>query len=290
MKRTAAMLVLGIFSIGFAEKDGFTFNAITFSEHYPRFEMEDYESPPEWCDSECVLTYEPDWNLICMDRFTFDGGGAYFSRIDSSVAITHTFAQEMGGDSLYPSWQFWRKIGSEKKFSMTRVIIDEFKMYHECGFLNMPWAEADPIIRHIVFEFMLSGDTTADWEDGDCYNASGMGSLQTGGISKDEVIPNTEKKCRLISPYDWQYYSLPKSVSSLMQTTGFRPTKLSPSFRISKLSPNRFSLDGLAVGSVYKVFDLNGNLLQRETWNGEAFAVERVPAVLRVQGKAYLLQ
>ena len=31
MKRTAAMLVLGIFSIGFAEKDGFTFNAITFS-------------------------------------------------------------------------------------------------------------------------------------------------------------------------------------------------------------------------------------------------------------------
>lgn len=193
MKRTAAMLVLGIFSIGFAEKDGFTFNAITFSEHYPRFEMEDYESPPEWCDSECVLTYEPDWNLICMDRFTFDGGGAYFSRIDSSVAITHTFAQEMGGDSLYPSWQFWRKIGSEKKFSMTRVIIDEFKMYHECGFLNMPWAEADSIIRHIVFEFMLSGDTTADWEDGDCYNASGMGSLQTGGISKDEVIPNTEK-------------------------------------------------------------------------------------------------
>ncbi|MDD7299718.1 hypothetical protein [Fibrobacter intestinalis] len=59
---------------------------------------------------------------------------------------------------------------------------------------------------------------------------------------------------------------------------------------LRQIAPRTFSLDGLAVGSVYKVFDLNGNLLQRETWNGEAFTVERVPAVLRVQGKAYLLR
>ena len=59
---------------------------------------------------------------------------------------------------------------------------------------------------------------------------------------------------------------------------------------LRQIAPRTFSLDGLAVGSVYKVFDLNGNLLQRETWNGEAFAVERVPAVLQVRSKAYLLQ
>lgn len=194
MKKVAAILILGIFSVGFAEKDGFAFNAVTFSEDYPRFELDDYETLPEWYDSECALTYESDWNGICEERFTYDGGGAYFSRIDSSVAITHTFVQEMDGDSFYSSWQFWRKIGMEQKFPMTSIIIDEFKMYHECGYLKMPWAQADSIIRHIVFEFMLSGDTTADWEDGDCYNASGMGSLQTGGMYKDDIVPNTEKK------------------------------------------------------------------------------------------------
>ena len=60
--------------------------------------------------------------------------------------------------------------------------------------------------------------------------------------------------------------------------------------RIRQIAPRTFFVEGIPNGTPYRVFDLKGNLLQRETWNGEAFTVERVPAVLRVQGKAYLLR
>lgn len=284
MKRMAKIFALVFFARAFAESDSiFTFNAVTFSEHYPRFELEDFDSLPEWYDSECALTYESDWYAICMERFTYDGGGAYFSRVDSSVGIIHTFVTADGDeDDYYPSWQFWR-VGYEAKLPITSVIIDEFKMYHECGYLKMPWAEADSIIRRIVFEFMLSGDTTVDWMSGDYYNASGLSHRASF------VIPGAEKKNPVeLSPVSSIF--LPTSVSSLMRTTALLPAKSLSSFRISKISPNRFSIDRLNAGTPYRIFDLNGNLLQRETWQGGAIIVNRIPAVLHVQGKAYLLR
>ncbi len=63
-----------------------------------------------------------------------------------------------------------------------------------------------------------------------------------------------------------------------------------PKWQVRKVAAGEFDVDGLAVGSVYSVFDLNGNLLQKESWNGEAITVKRVPAVLQVQGKVFLLR
>ncbi len=288
MKRMMAIFAFGIFAMVFADDDSvFTLNAITFSEHYPYPDGTPIDSLPEWSIKECSLAEDSNWSEICEARFVdCCSGRAYFSRIDSSVGITHSCAEGIGNDSLYHSWQFWR-VGNNEKFPMTRVIIDEFKMYHECGFLNMPWADADSIIRHIVFEFMLSGDTTVDWGNGDCFNASGLETLDTRCAVWSKVTPGEEKKS---SVWMWGTLSLPSSVSSLMQTTAFFSTKLSSSFRISKTSPNRFSIDGLSRGTPYRIFDLNGNLLQRETWNGEVITVNRVPAVLQVQGKAFLLK
>ena len=56
-----------------------------------------------------------------------------FSRIDSSVAVAHVAVESWTDAEYYPGWQFWR-VGDKKKYPMTSIIIDEFKMYHECGF------------------------------------------------------------------------------------------------------------------------------------------------------------
>ena len=75
-----AIALLGLFSAVLAKTDTtFTFNAITFSEHYPYFEVEDYDSLPDWAKTENVLAYDPDWETICYERFELLIGGVILS-------------------------------------------------------------------------------------------------------------------------------------------------------------------------------------------------------------------
>ena len=276
--------LLGLFSAVLAKTDTtFTFNAITFSEHYPYFEVEDYDSLPDWAKTENVLTYDPDWNVICMDRF--DGVRLVFSRIDSSVAVAHVAVESWTDDDFYPGWQFWR-VGDKKKYPMTSIIIDEFKMYHECGFLKMPWAQADSIIRHIVFDFMLDGDTTADWEDGDYYNATGL------EMKASFVVPSEEWKNPMeIAIPGWKL-TLPSNVIELMESVSVPRTNAvaltTP--QVHKLVPGKFAVVGLASETSFQLFDLNGKVLKSGTLkNGGVVNTPTQPVILKLENGAQFL-
>ena len=279
-----AITLLGLFSAVLAKTDTtFTFNAITFSEHYPYFEDEDYDSLPDWAKTENVLTYDPDWNVICRDRF--DGVRLVFSRIDSSVAVAHVAVEGWTDAEYYPGWQFWR-VGDKKKYPMTSIIIDEFKMYHECGFLKMPWAQADSIIRHIVFDFMLDGDTTADWEDGDYYNATGL------EMKASFVVPGEERKNPMeIGLPDWKL-TLPSNVIELMESVSVPRTNAvaltTP--QVHKLVPGKFAVVGLASETPFQLFDLNGKVLKSGTLkNGGVVNTPTQPVILKLENGAQFL-
>lgn len=100
-----------------------------------------------------------------------------FSRIDSSVAVAHV-AVESWTDAEY-------------------FIIDEFKMYHECGFLKMPWAQADSIIRHIVFDLLVPGKFAvvglASETSFQLFDLNGKvlksGTLKNGGVVNTPTQP-----------------------------------------------------------------------------------------------------
>ena len=113
-----AIAVLGVFSAVLAKTDTtFTFNAITFSEHYPYFEVEDYDSLPDWAKTENVLAYDPDWETICYERFELLIGGVWLnlSRIDSSVAVAHVAVEGWTDAEYYPGWQFPVRFLSRKQ-------------------------------------------------------------------------------------------------------------------------------------------------------------------------------
>lgn len=283
-----AIALLGVFSAVLAKTDTtFTFNAITFSEHYPQFEEGDYDSLPDWAKTENVLTYDPDWETICYERFELLIGGVSlnFSRIDSSVAVAHVAVEGWTDAEYYPGWQFWR-VGDKKKYPMTSIIIDEFKMYHECGFLKMPWAQADSIIRHIVFDFMLDGDTTADWEDGDYYNATGF------NWRSSYVVPGEERKNPMEIAIPGSKISLPSSVIELMESVSVPRTNAvaltTP--QVHKLVPGKFAVVGLASETSFQLFDLNGKVLKSGTLkNGGVVNAPTHPAILKLENGAQFL-
>ena len=283
-----AIALLGLFSAVLAKTDTtFTFNAITFSEHYPYFEVEDYDSLPDWAKTENVLAYDPDWETICYERFELLIGGVWLnlSRIDSSVAVAHVAVEGWTDAEYYPGWQFWR-VGDKKKYPMTSIIIDEFKMYHECGFLKMPWAQADSIIRHIVFDFMLDGDTTADWEDGDYYNATGL------EMKASFVVPGEERKNPMeIGLPDWKL-TLPSNVIELMESVSVPRTNAvaltTP--QVHKLVPGKFAVVGLASETPFQLFDLNGKVLKSgKLKSGGVVNTPTHPAILKLENGAQFL-
>ena len=283
-----AIALLGVFSAVLAKTDiTFTFNAITFSEHYPQFEEGDYDSLPDWAKTENVLTYDPDWETICYERFEVlvDGVSLNFSRIDSSVVVAHVAVEGWTDAEYYPGWQFWR-VGDKKKYPMTSIIIDEFKMYHECGFLKMPWAQADSIIRHIVFDFMLDGDTTADWEDGDYYNATGF------DWRSSFVVPGEERKNPMEIAIPGSKISLPSSVIELMESVSVPRTNAvaltTP--QVHKLVPGKFAVVGLASETSFQLFDLNGKVLKSGTLkNGGVVNTPTQPVILKLENGAQFL-
>jgi len=280
--------LFGVFSAVLAKTDtAFTFNAITFSEHYPHFEEEDYDSLPDWAETENVLAYDPDWETICFERFELFIGGVWlnFSRIDSSVVVAHVAVESYTDGDYYPGWQFWR-VGDKKKYPMTSIIIDEFKMYHECGFLKMPWAQADSIIRHIVFDFMLAGDTTADWKDGDYYNASGLERRSSF------VDPGEERKNPMeIAIPGWEI-TLPDPVIDLMKTLSIpRISAVALTApQVHKLVPGKFAVAGLASETSFQLFDLNGKVLKSGTLkNGGVVKTPAQPSILKLENGAQFL-
>lgn len=210
-----------------------------------------------------------------------------FSRIDSSVAVAHVAVESWTDAEYYPGWQFWR-VGDKKKYPMTSIIIDEFKMYHECGFLKMPWAQADSIIRHIVFDFMLDGDTTADWEDGNYYNATGL------EMKASYVVPGEERKNPMeIGLPDWKL-TLPGNVIELMESVSVPRTNAvaltTP--QVHKLVPGKFAVVGLDSETPFQLFDLNGKVLKSGTLKNEGVVnAPTQPVILKLEnGTQFLLK
>ena len=199
--------------------------------------------------------------------------------------MAHVAVEGWTDAEYYPGWQFWR-VGDKKKYPMTSIIIDEFKMYHECGFLKMPWAQADSIIRHIVFDFMLDGDTTADWEDGDYYNATGL------EMKASFVVPGEERKNPMeIGLPDWKL-TLPSNVIELMESVSVPRTNAvaltTP--QVHKLVPGKFAVVGLASETPFQLFDLNGKVLKSgKLKSGGVVNTPTHPAILKLENGAQFL-
>lgn len=60
--------------------------------------------------------------------------------------------------------------------------------------------------------------------------------------------------------------------------------------RLRQIAPRTFGVEGISDGTPYRIFDLNGNLLQKEILRNGTASVKRIPAVLQVQGKTFLLR
>lgn len=150
----------------------------------------------------------------------------------------------------------------------------------------MPWAQADSIIRHIVFDFMLDGDTTADWEDGDYYNATGL------VMKASYAVPGEERKNPMEIAIPGSKISLPSSVIELMKSVSVPRTNAvaltTP--QVHKLVPGKFAVVGLASETSFQLFDLNGKVLKSGILkNGGVVNTPTQPVILKLENGAQFL-
>ncbi|PBC66631.1 hypothetical protein BGX14_2258 [Fibrobacter sp. UWS1] len=101
-------------------------------------------------------------------------------------------------------------------------------------------------------------------------------------IARKDYCPDLESTDGMIGP----------NCCSLVESPSAIPMRffVQNTFRVSKISQGKFHIDGVALGSPYKLFDLNGKLLRSGVLRGRTIAAPLSPAVLEIGGKKFLLR
>ena len=152
------------------------------------------------------------------------------------------------------------------------VLKDEFLRWQKASVFEGTEQEADSLVSHIIEK--MSKDF------GDEYN-----------IDCDD----TDSAVSILGPFYVLHWGKPTVLDSLYlcdeYTLGISEIPVSGrSLGIRRISKGAFAVDGLKEVSAYKVFDLNGILLEQGYTQDGLLNVDYAPAVLEISTKRFLLK
>ncbi|WP_294112579.1 hypothetical protein [uncultured Fibrobacter sp.] len=152
------------------------------------------------------------------------------------------------------------------------VLKDEFLRWQKASVFEGTEQEADSLVSHIIEK--MSKDF------GDEYN-----------IDCDD----TDSAVSILGPFYVLHWGKPTVLDSLYlcdeYTLGISEIPVGGrSLGIRRISKGAFAVDGLKEVSAYKVFDLNGILLEQGYTQDGLLNVDYAPAVLEISNKRFLLK
>jgi len=152
------------------------------------------------------------------------------------------------------------------------VLKDEFLRWQKASVFEGTEQEADSLVSHIIEK--MSKDF------GDEYN-----------IDCDD----TDSAVSILGPFYVLHWGKPTVLDSLYlcdeYTLGISEIPVGGrSLGIRRISKGAFAVDGLKEVSAYKVFDLNGILLEQGYTQDGLLNVDNAPAVLEISNKRFLLK
>ncbi len=156
--------------------------------------------------------------------------------------------------------------------SFLAVLKDEFLRWQKASVFEGTEQEADSLVSHIIEK--MSKDF------GDEYN-----------IDCDD----TDSAVSILGPFYVLHWGKPTVLDSLYlcdeYTLGISEIPVGGrSLGIRRISKGAFAVDGLKEVSAYKVFDLNGILLEQGYTQDGLLNVDYAPAVLEISNKRFLLK
>lgn len=152
------------------------------------------------------------------------------------------------------------------------VLKDEFLRWQKASVFEGTEQEADSLVSHIIEK--MSKDF------GDEYNI---------------YCDDTDSAVSILGPFYVLHWGKPTVLDSLYlcdeYTLGISEIPVSGrSLGIRRISKGAFAVDGLKEVSAYKVFDLNGILLEQGYTQDGLLNVDYAPAVLEISNKRFLLK
>ena len=156
--------------------------------------------------------------------------------------------------------------------SFSAVLKDEFLRWQKASVFEGTEQEADSLVSHIIEK--MSKDF------GDEYNI---------------YCDDTDSAVSILGPFYVLHWGKPTVLDSLYlcdeYTLGIPVISVGGrSLGVRKISKGSFAVDGLKEVSAYKIFDLNGILLEQGYTQDGLLNVDYAPAVLEISNKRFLLK
>ena len=211
-------------------------------------------------------------------------GIAYYSTIDSNIVV---FASvEYSKITLFSIYPF--SLSSPMGTSLKDLLRNEFMNLQEWGVFDISKDSASTLIDRIIFE-MQGGE--CDWKgvDDTSYINAEVDISDVISFTHDEYC-DTLECCG--SPVDGGAAMVDNWWTLLPEKkpTSISKTRIKNRFRLSRMNRKTFFVEGFDEASPYKIFDVNGILLnQGQTENGEV-QVPKTPAILDIGHQKILLK
>ena len=174
------------------------------------------------------------------------------------------------------------------------VLKDEFLRWQKASVFEGTEQEADSLVSHII-EKMSKGFGEEDEMSKDFGEEDGLGEPRLMSTEYNIYCDDTDSAVSILGPFYVLHWGKPTVLDSLYlcdeYTLGISEIPVGGrSLGIRRISKGAFAVDGLKEVSAYKVFDLNGILLEQGYTQDGLLNVDYAPAVLEISNKRFLLK
>lgn len=178
--------------------------------------------------------------------------------------------------------------------SFSAVLKDEFLRWQKASVFEGTEQEADSLVSHII-EKMSKDFGEEDEMSKDFGEEDGLGEPRLMSTEYNIYCDDTDSAVSILGPFYVLHWGKPTVLDSLYlcdeYTLGISEIPVSGrSLGIRRISKGAFAVDGLKEVSAYKVFDLNGILLEQGYTQDGLLNVDYAPAVLEISNKRFLLK
>ena len=168
--------------------------------------------------------------------------------------------------------------------SFSAVLKDEFLRWQKASVFEGTEQEADSLVSHIIVKMSKAFGEEDDVDEPDLAY-----------IEYNIYCDDTDSAVSILGPFFGLNWGKPTVLDSLYlcdeYTLGISEIPVGGrSLGIRRISKGAFAVDGLKEVSAYKVFDLNGILLEQGYTQDGLLNVDYAPAVLEISNKRFLLK
>ena len=168
--------------------------------------------------------------------------------------------------------------------SFSAVLKDEFLRWQKASVFEGTEQEADSLVSHIIVKMSKAFGEEDDVDEPDLAY-----------IEYNIYCDDTDSAVSILGPFFGLNWETPTVLDYLYlcdeYTLGIPVISVGGrSLGVRKISKGSFAVDGLKEVSAYKIFDLNGILLEQGYTQDGLLEVNHAPAVLEISNKRFLLK